>query len=90
MTVWQDKRVFLTGHTGFKGGWLSLCLHEAGARVSGYALPPESEPNLFAAADISRIVEGKMADIRNLPALTESLSRSGAEVVFHLAAQPLV
>ncbi len=90
MTVWQDKRVFLTGHTGFKGGWLSLCLHEAGARVFGYSLPPESEPNLFAAADVSRIVEGTMADIRDLPALTESLSRSEAEVVFHLAAQPLV
>ena len=90
MTVWQDKRVFLTGHTGFKGGWLSLCLHEAGARIFGYSLPPESEPNLFAAADVSRIVEGTMADIRDLPALTESLSRSEAEVVFHLAAQPLV
>ena len=90
MTVWQDKRVFLTGHTGFKGGWLSLCLHEAGARVFGYALPPESKPNLFAAADVSRIVEGKMADIRDLPTLTESMSRSEAEVVFHLAAQPLV
>ena len=90
MTVWQDKCVFLTGHTGFKGGWLSLCLHEAGARVFGYALPPESEPNLFAAADVSRIVEGTMADIRDLPTLTDSLSRSEAEVVFHLAAQPLV
>lgn len=90
MTVWQNTRVFLTGHTGFKGGWLSLCLHEAGAHVSGYALPPESEPNLFAAADIGRVVEGRLADIRDLPALTESMSRSEAEVVFHLAAQPLV
>ena len=80
----------MTGHTGFKGGWLSLWLHELGARVFGYALLPQAEPNLFAAADVDRIVEGTVADIRDLSALRESLSRSEAEVVFHLAAQPLV
>ena len=90
MTGWSGRRVFVTGHTGFKGGWLSLWLHEAGARVFGCALPPESEPNLFAAAGIDRIVEGTVADIRDLSRVREALSHSAAEVVFHLAAQPLV
>ena len=88
--MWQGRRVLVTGHTEFKGGWLSLWLHEAGAYVFGYALPPESEPNLFAAADIDRIVDSTIADVRNLSTLCDSLSRSKAEVVFHLAAQPLV
>ena len=90
MNVWQGRRVFVTGHTGFKGGWLSLWLHEVGAHVFGYALPPESEPNLFVAAGIDRIVDSTIADVRDLSTLSESLSRSEAEVVFHLAAQPLV
>ena len=80
----------MTGHTGFKGGWLSVWLHEAGARLFVYSLPPESEPNLFAAAGIDRLTEGTSADIRDLRALQAALSRSRAEVVFHLAAQPLV
>ena len=90
MNVWLGRRVFVTGHTGFKGGWLSLWLHEVGARLFGYALLPESEPNLFAAAGIDRIVDSTIADVRDLSTLCESLSRSKAEVVFHLAAQPLV
>ena len=90
MNVWQGRRVFVTGHTGFKGGWLSLWLHEAGAHVSGYALLPESEPNLFAAAGIGRVVDGAIADVRDFSTLCDSLSRSKAEVVFHLAAQSLV
>ena len=89
-SVWPGRRVFITGHTGFKGGWLSLYLHEAGARVFGYALPPESEPNLFGAAGVADVVEGTMADVRQFSALRNALHRSDAEVVFHLAAQPLV
>lgn len=90
MTAWQDRRVFVTGHTGFKGGWLTLWLYEAGAQVFGYALPPESEPNLFAAAGIDRVAQGTMGDIRNLDTLSAALSGCEAEMVFHLAAQPLV
>ena len=88
--MWQGRRVLVTGHTGFKGGWLSLWLHEVGARVFGYALPPKSEPNLFAAAGIDRIVDSTIADVRDLSTLCDSLSRSKAEIVFHLAAQSLV
>ena len=63
MNIWEGRRVFVTGHTGFKGGWLSLWLHEVGARVFGYGLLPESEPNLFAAAGIDCIVDSTIADI---------------------------
>ncbi len=87
---WRGRRVFVTGHTGFKGGWLSLWLHEIGARVFGYALPPASAPNLFSVAGIGDIVEGTMADVRQFSSLREALCRSKADVVFHLAAQPLV
>lgn len=90
MTVWSGRRVFVTGHTGFKGGWLSLWLHQLGARVFGYSLPPESEPNLFTVAGVDRVTTGASADIRDLGALQEALSSSKAEVVFHLAAQPLM
>lgn len=90
MAGWCGRRVFVTGHTGFKGGWLSTWLHAAGARVFGYALLPESQPNLFTAAGIDRIVSTTMADVRDFAALERALRRSEAEVVFHLAAQPLV
>lgn len=90
MGAWHGRRVLVTGHTGFKGGWLSLFLHELGARVFGYSLLPEAEPNLFLAAGIDRVVEGTIADVRDLSALSDALSHSDAEVVFHLAAQPLV
>jgi CDP-glucose 4,6-dehydratase len=87
---WQGRRVFLTGHTGFKGGWLALWLASKGAIVRGYALDPCTEPNLFTVARIGSVVEDIRGDIRNTAALNDALTSFAPEVVFHLAAQPLV
>lgn len=89
--VWQDRSVFVTGHTGFKGGWLTLWLAQMGARVTGYALPPNNESNFFDLANIeAALSEHCVADVRDLKSLTSSIINAQPEVVFHLAAQPLV
>ncbi len=90
MTPWQGRRVFLTGHTGFKGGWLALWLAAKGAHVRGYALDPPSEPNLFHLASVADVLEDVRGDIRDYPKLEASLTGFAPEVVFHLAAQSLV
>jgi CDP-glucose 4,6-dehydratase len=87
---WQGRRVFLTGHTGFKGGWLALWLAGRGAQVRGYALDPATEPSLFHAASVDSVVEDIRGDIRDYSKLAASLTEFAPEVVFHLAAQPLV
>ena len=87
---WRGRRVLVTGHTGFKGGWLCIWLRRLGAVVTGYALPPPTEPNLFEVARIGEVVESRNGDVRDLAALARVLSDSRAEIVFHLAAQPLV
>lgn len=87
---WRDRRVLVTGHTGFKGGWLSLWLHQLGARVTGFALQPPTQPSLFEAASVGSSMVSKIGDIRDLDTLRTVLLSSEAEVVFHLAAQPLV
>ena len=88
---WRGKRVFLTGHTGFKGGWLSLWLQSMGAEVHGYALNPPTEPNLFTAAKVGTgMASSKIADIRDADKLREAMQVARPEIVFHLAAQPLV
>ncbi|HEV2647530.1 MAG TPA: CDP-glucose 4,6-dehydratase [Acidobacteriaceae bacterium] len=87
---WQNKRVFLTGHTGFKGGWLALWLASKGAIVRGYALDPCTNPSLFDTAHIGSQIEDIRGDIRNPATLEPALKDFAPEVVFHLAAQPLV
>jgi CDP-glucose 4,6-dehydratase len=87
---WSGKRVLLTGHTGFKGGWLALWLQRLGAQVMGYSLPAPTQPSLFESARISESIQGVIADIRDLQRLTSVFRDFSPEVVFHLAAQPLV
>lgn len=88
---WKGKKVFLTGHTGFKGGWLSLWLKNLGAEVHGYALAPSTMPNLFTVAEVANsLTSSTIADIRDIALLKQSLETSEADIVFHLAAQPLV
>lgn len=87
---WSGKRVFLTGHTGFKGGWLTLWLARMGAQVSGYALAPERDHDLFHVAEIGRLCHSHIADVRDAGKLQEAIKGCDPEIVFHLAAQPLV
>jgi CDP-glucose 4,6-dehydratase len=88
--TWQGRRVFLTGHTGFKGGWLALWLTRLGAQVRGYALAPPTEPNLFELTSLSTVLEDVRGDVRDLARLETSITQFAPEVVFHLAAQPIV
>ena len=87
---WQGKRVFLTGHTGFKGSWLSLWLNSLGAIVKGYALNPPTNPSLFIEAKVSSIIDSQIGDIRDQEALHESMTRFNPDILIHMAAQPLV
>lgn len=88
---WAGRRVFITGHTGFKGGWLCLWLQSLGAEVHGFALDPPTAPNLFSVAGIeSGLASSCIADIRNPQALSSAIGKARPEIVFHLAAQPLV
>ena len=90
MVNWAGRRVFLTGHTGFKGGWLSLWLSHLGAEVRGYSLDPWTTPNLFDEARIGARIDDVRGDIRDAQALDAAMAEFAPEVVFHLAAQPLV
>ena len=87
---WANKRVFLTGHTGFKGGWLSLWLQSLGAEVTGFALTPPTNPSLFEVANVAGGMKSIIGDIRDLDALERAMKESNPEIVIHMAAQPLV
>ena len=88
---WQKKRVFLTGHTGFKGSWLSLWLQMMGAEVHGFSLVPSSEPNLFTVARVAEGMSGNtIADIRNYANVRDAIIKCEPEIIIHMAAQPLV
>jgi CDP-glucose 4,6-dehydratase len=89
--VFAGRSVLITGHTGFMGSWLALWLHTLGAQVSGYALDPPSDPSHFVAAQVDQVLEEDIrADIRDEDALLAALGRRRPDVIFHLAAQPLV
>lgn len=87
---WSGKRVFLTGHTGFKGGWLSLWLTSLGAEVTGYSVDTPTQPSLFEAAGLAKQYHCVTGDIRNLEDLTVAMQQAKPDIVLHLAAQSLV
>lgn len=90
MDFYKGKRVFVTGHTGFKGSWLCKILSNAGAIVTGYSLMPPTSPSLFEIAEIERDIHSIIGDVRDLKALKETFDEAQPEIVFHLAAQPIV
>ena len=87
---WQNKKVFLTGHTGFKGSWLALWLQQMGAEVYGFSLEPTTKQNLYELAHIDSILTSKFGDVRDFHSLKKSIESFQPEFIFHLAAQPLV
>ena len=87
---WFGKGVLVTGHSGFKGSWLTLWLRSLGAKVSGISLPPKSNPSLFTLAKVDYECHSYFCDVRNFSALTATLNEIQPEIIFHLAAQPLV
>ena len=87
---WRDRKVLVTGHTGFKGGWLSLWLHRLGAEVTGFALPAPTTPSFFEQARLAELIRHVEGDVRDLEAVKAAIRDTRPEMVFHLAAQPLV
>ncbi len=89
-TFWRNKKVFLTGHTGFKGSWMSLWLLKAGANLTGYSIGLPTNPSLFEELKIEKQMNSITGDIRDLPAITKAVHEAKPEIVIHMAAQPLV
>ena len=89
-SFWPDKKVIITGHTGFKGSWLALWLSDLDAKVTGYALDPLTDPNLFSVLDFEKSIIDHRGDIRDLSALERVIKSTKPEIIVHMAAQPLV
>ena len=89
-SFYEGKKVLVTGHTGFKGAWLVAWLHQLGTDVSGFALDPPSTLNLFSSAKLHTRIKDVRGDVRSLPQLKEAFTKYRPDIVFHLAAQPLV
>lgn len=89
-SFWRGRKVFLTGHTGFKGSWLSLWLDTLGAKVTGYALDPPTQPSLFQQANVDGTIRSICADIRDFQRLKTEIAECRPDVVLHLAAQSVV
>ncbi|MDR3113567.1 MAG: CDP-glucose 4,6-dehydratase, partial [Endomicrobium sp.] len=90
LNFYKDKKVFITGHTGFKGSWLCKILSLFGAKITGYALPQNDSPNLFELAEIEKCTNTIYADVRDLNSLKEAVQFSKPDIIIHMAAQPLV
>lgn len=90
LSFYKGKKVFITGHTGFKGTWLAHILMQAGAEVTGYALEPQTVPSLFKLSAVEKDMSSIIGDVRNLESLSSAMKNAKPELVFHLAAQPLV
>jgi CDP-glucose 4,6-dehydratase len=89
-SFWRNKRVLVTGHTGFKGAWLCLLLNSFGARVRGYALDPPTQPSLYALARVHELVESTIGDVRHLDGIVGTVAAFSPEIVLHMAAQSVV
>ncbi len=87
---WKNKKVLITGHTGFKGSWLCLWLNSLGADITGYALEPPTDPSLYKLCKINELVNSVISDIRDLSVLQSAIQSSEPEIIIHMAAQPLV
>lgn len=87
---WNGRKIFLTGHTGFKGAWLSFILNFFGANVTGYSLESPTNPNLFSLVNLEKKIHSVIGDIRNFEKLKKTFDECQPEIVFHLAAQPIV
>ena len=88
--IYKNKKVLITGNTGFKGSWLSLWLSSLGAEVRGYALNPPTSPSLFNEAKVSSIIDSQIGDIRDQDTLYKSMTAFNPDILIHMAAQPLV
>lgn len=90
LSFYKGKRVFITGHTGFKGSWLTAILVKAGAEVTGYSLTPPTDPNLFSISGVESKINSVIGDVRDFDAMKKAFDECDPEIVFHLAAQPIV